>query len=110
MPATAANIDAYIAAQPSAVRPIRQQIRAIVRKVAPDAQEAISYRIPAFLQGGVLLYVAALKKHIGVYPPVHGDAALLKALAPYRGERATCHFRWRKRYPTRWSVGSPGGG
>lgn len=88
----AASIDDYIAAQAPAVQPILQRIRAIVRDVAPDAQEAISYRMPAFVQGGALLYFAAFRQHIGVYPPVHGDAALLAALAPYRGEKGNLSF------------------
>ena len=91
-PAAAASIDDYIAAQASAVQLILQRIRAIVREEAPAAQEAISYRIPAFLQGGALLYFAAFKKHIGIYPPVQGDAALLEALAPYRGPKGNLSF------------------
>lgn len=92
MDAPPASIDDYIAAQASAVQPILQRIRAIVREEAPDAQEAISYRIPAFMQGGALFYFAAFKKHIGIYPPVHGDAALLKALAQFRGEKGNLSF------------------
>lgn len=90
--AAPASIDAYIAAQASAVQPVLQRIRAIVREEAPDAAEAISYRMPAFRQGGVLVYFAAFKKHIGVYPPVRGDAALLDALAPYRGPKGNLSF------------------
>jgi len=90
--AAAASIDAYIAAQASAVQPILQHIRAIVREEAPDAQELISYRMPAFAQGGMLLYFAAFKRHIGIYPPVRGDTALLAALAPYRGEKGNLSF------------------
>ena len=48
--------------------------------------------MPALRLGGVLLYFAAFKKHIGIYPPVHGDAALLRALAPYRGEKGNLSF------------------
>ena len=92
MNAPPASIDDYIAAQASAVQPILQRIRAIVREEAPEAREAISYRIPAFLQGGALFYFAAFKKHIGIYPPVRGDAALLKTLAPYRGEKGNLSF------------------
>ncbi len=90
--AAPASIDDYIAAQASAVQPILHRIRAIVREEAPDAEETISYRMPAFTQGGVLLYFAAFKKHIGIYPPVRGDAALLRALAPYRGEKGNLSF------------------
>ena len=91
-PAAPTSIDAYIAAQADAVRPILQRIRAIVHEEAPLATETISYRMPAFRQGGVLLYFAAFKQHIGVYPPVHGDAALLRALAPYRGPKGNLSF------------------
>jgi uncharacterized protein YdhG (YjbR/CyaY superfamily) len=90
--AAAASIDDYIAAQLPAVQPILQRIRAIVREEAPEAREAISYRIPAFMHGGALFYFAAFKKHIGIYPPVRGDAALLKALVPYRGEKGNLSF------------------
>ncbi len=90
--AAPASIDDYIAAQAPAVQPILRKIRAIVREEAPHAEEAISYRIPAFMQGGALVYFAAFKKHIGIYPPVRGDAALLDALAPYRGEKGNLSF------------------
>lgn len=87
-----ASIDAYIAAQAVGVQPILQRICAIVREEAPAAREAISYRMPAFMQQGALLYFAAFKKHIGIYPPVRGDAALLRALAPYLGEKGNLAF------------------
>ena len=90
--AIAASIDDYLAAQASAVQPILHRIRAIVHEEAPDAEETISYRMPAFMLGGALFYFAAFKKHIGIYPPVHGDAALLQALAPYRGEKGNLSF------------------
>ncbi len=90
--AAPASIDDYIAAQMSAVQPILRRIRAIVREEAPHAQETISYRMPAFMQGGALIYFAAFKKHIGIYPPVRGDAALLQVLAPYRGEKGNLSF------------------
>jgi uncharacterized protein YdhG (YjbR/CyaY superfamily) len=86
------SIADYIAAQPPKVRAILRKIRATVRAAAPDAEETISYRMPAFKQGGVLIYFAAFKEHIGVYPPVRGDARLLKALAPYAGEKGNLRF------------------
>jgi uncharacterized protein YdhG (YjbR/CyaY superfamily) len=90
--AAPASIDDYIAGQASAVQPILRRIRAIAREVAPDAEESISYRMPAFMQGGALFYFAAFKKHIGIYPPVRGDAGLLQALAPYRGPKGNLSF------------------
>ena len=87
-----ASVDDYIAAQPEAVRPLLRQIRAIVHDEAPQAEETISYRMPAYRHGGVLLYFAAFKQHIGLYPPVRGDADLLKELAPYRGAKGNLTF------------------
>jgi uncharacterized protein YdhG (YjbR/CyaY superfamily) len=81
------SIDEYIAGQPAKVRAILTRIRRTIARAAPAAQEKISYRMPAFTLNGVLVYFAAFKAHIGLYPPVRGDARLEKALAPYAGAK-----------------------
>ena len=74
-------------------RPILKKIRAIVRKAAPGAVETISYRMPAFkLDGRILIYFAAFKNHIGLYPPIRGDARIEKAVEPYAGEKGNLRF------------------
>ena len=88
----APSIEAYIAAAEPKARPILKKIRRIVRNAAPDAAEIISYGMPAFRQNGVLLYFAAFKNHVGLYPPISGDRALEKALAPYRGAKGNLQF------------------
>jgi uncharacterized protein YdhG (YjbR/CyaY superfamily) len=90
--AKAQSVDAYIAAFPPEVRAVLQRLRATVMEVVPEAIERISYGIPAFTLDGTLVYFAAFKRHIGVYPPVRGDAKLLRALAPYRGEKGNLAF------------------
>lgn len=93
MPAAApVDIDAYIAEAPPDVRPVLTEIRRVVRAAAPDAEERISYRMPAFMLHGVLLYFAAFKNHIGIYPPVSGDARLEAALAPFLGPKRNLKF------------------
>jgi uncharacterized protein YdhG (YjbR/CyaY superfamily) len=91
-PATPETIDAYIAAASPEARPILEKIRAVVRAAAPDAEEVVSYRMPAFKQDGILVYFAAFKQHIGLFPPVRGDAALEAAAAPYAGEKGNLRF------------------
>ena len=81
------SIDEYIAGFSPSVQAILEEMRATIAAAAPDARELISYRMPAFAQEGILLYFAAFKDHIGVFPPVSGDARLEKALAPYRGPK-----------------------
>ena len=85
-------VDDYLAVCPPAVQPIMQKIRAIVRKEAPEATEKISYGMPAFFLDGALIYYAPFKQHIGIYPPLKGDAALNKLLAPHRGEKGNLKF------------------
>jgi uncharacterized protein YdhG (YjbR/CyaY superfamily) len=63
------NIDEYISKCPPDTQEILEQVRATIKKVVPDAEETISYGIPTFnLNGTYLIYFAAYKKHIGVYP------------------------------------------
>jgi uncharacterized protein YdhG (YjbR/CyaY superfamily) len=92
MATAAATIDDYIAAAPPAVQPVLQRIRDIVRRAAPQAQETLSYRMPAFRGRGIVVYFAAFKTHIGLFPPVHGDASLDEALARYRGPKGNLRF------------------
>jgi uncharacterized protein YdhG (YjbR/CyaY superfamily) len=91
-PAKPKNVDEYIAAYSPHVRTILERIRLTIRNVAPDALETISYRIPTFTQHGVLVHFAAFKNHIGLFPPVSGDARLEKAIAPYAGEKGNLRF------------------
>jgi uncharacterized protein YdhG (YjbR/CyaY superfamily) len=86
------TIDEYIAAFPPDVRSVLKKIRATVKKYAPQAIEKISYRMPAFFQSGVLIYFAAFKNHIGIYPPVRGDEKLNRELTPYRGPKGNLKF------------------
>jgi uncharacterized protein YdhG (YjbR/CyaY superfamily) len=90
--ATPKSIDEYLAKFPPDVRTILDRIRLTIHRAAPEAQESISYQMPAFTQSGVLVYFAAFKSHIGVYPPVSGDAALEKATSPYAGEKGNLRF------------------
>jgi uncharacterized protein YdhG (YjbR/CyaY superfamily) len=69
-----------------------QEIRRVVRATAPQPEELISYRMPAFRLHGILVYFAAFKNHIGLYPPVSGDARLEKALQPYAGPKGNLKF------------------
>jgi len=86
------NIDEYIAAAPAEVRAILEKIRRTIAAAAPDAEEVISYRIPAFRLNGILVYFAAFRHHIGLYQPVHGDAKLEKDIARYAGRKGNLQF------------------
>jgi len=91
-PPVPANIDDYIVAAAPPARPILREIRRVVRAAAPEAEELISYRMPGFRQNCILLYFAAFKHHIGVFPPVSGDRRLELALERYAGPKGNLRF------------------
>jgi uncharacterized protein YdhG (YjbR/CyaY superfamily) len=88
-----ASVTQYIAGFPPKVRTILRKIRQTVRDAAPDVEESISYLMPAYKLDGVLVYFAAFKNHIGLFPPVKGDASLQRALAPYAGPKGNLQFQ-----------------
>jgi uncharacterized protein YdhG (YjbR/CyaY superfamily) len=89
---TPTNFQGYAQDFPPRVRAILRKIRATIRKAAPDAQERISYRMPAFKLNRDIAYFAAFKHHIGFYPPVRGDAALKQAVSRYSGPKGNLQF------------------
>ena len=96
--AAPATVDEYIATYPKKVQLILNRVRRTVRKVAPDAEEKISYRMPAYTQDGVLFYFGGFAEHVGVYPPVR-DKALMRELAPYANEKGNLRFRYDEPIP-----------
>ena len=92
MKKTYQDIDEYIADYPKDVQKILNKIRATIKKAAPQAQEAISYQIPAFKQNGNLIHFAAYDSHIGVYPAPRGVDKFKKDVARYGSGKATLKF------------------
>ena len=84
----------YIANAPPTARRALKQLRTAIKKAAPGITERISYRIPTFeLNGRYLLYIAAFKEHVSVYPVTAAMVARHgKALAPFRKGRGTLRF------------------
>jgi uncharacterized protein YdhG (YjbR/CyaY superfamily) len=91
-PQKPSDIDGYITQFPADVQAILQDVREKIRRAAPDAEEIISHQMPAFKQHGILVYSAAWKKHIGLYPPISGEQALEKAVARYAGPKGNLQF------------------
>lgn len=91
-PSGTTNTDDYISQFPAVTQAILENVRATIRNAAPDAKEVISYQMPAFKQHGILVYFAAWKQHIGLYPPISGDESLKKAVTKYAGPKGNLQF------------------
>lgn len=77
------TIDQYIQSFPPAVQARLHQLRQTIKDVAPDAEEAIKYQMPTFVLDGNLVYFAAWKRHISLYPITAAMEATVQELAEY---------------------------
>src|ERR1051325_2047071 len=90
--AAAKNVDEYIQRQPAGVQPVLQKIRQTIKKTVPTAEEVISYAIPGYKYHGMLIFFAAFKDHISVYPAPRGNIAFKTELSGYKGGKGTVQF------------------
>jgi uncharacterized protein YdhG (YjbR/CyaY superfamily) len=89
----AKTIDEYIERCPSDVQGKLEKIRKTILKAIPGSEEGISYQIPVFKwQGKVVIYFAAFKNHISVYPAPRGSKEFKEELAAYEGGKGTVQF------------------
>ena len=95
------HVRAYFAATPPKARAALNKIRAAIRSVVPRAEEAFSYRIPAFKLGGrPLVWYAAFKNHCSLFPTGSGVLDQFeKELKGYRTSKGTIQFPLDKPLP-----------
>lgn len=92
IPNNAKDIDEYISAFPKDVQKILEQVRATVKKAAPQAEEAIKYAIPTYVLNGNLVHFAAFKNHIGFYPTPTANEEFKKELSAYKTGKGSVQF------------------
>lgn len=98
---TFSTIDEYIAALPNEAQGKLQQLRQIIIRAAPGAEEVISYHMPAFKFYGMLVYFGAFKDHYSLFPMRSVLLAFEKELAPYKLSKGTIQFSYDKPLPVR---------
>lgn len=86
------SVDAYIAKFPGATRKKLKEIRAVIRSAAPEAEEVISYNMPAYRQNGILVYFAGYEHHIGFYPTGAGIKEFRGQFTKYRWSKGAVQF------------------
>ncbi|MBI1324847.1 DUF1801 domain-containing protein [bacterium] len=86
------SIDAYIAAASEAVRERLESMRATIHAAAPEAAEAIKYRLPTFVLGKNLVHFGAFRNHIGFYPTSSGIEHFAEELRDYVTSRGAVQF------------------
>ena len=100
-PATAPkNIDAYLAAVPEPAHTTLQKVRAAIHSsLPPGATETISYKIPAFRHGEVLIWFAAFANHCSIFPTARVIEQFKNDLKAFTISKGTIQFAIDKPFP-----------
>ncbi|TMI89019.1 MAG: DUF1801 domain-containing protein [Bacteroidetes bacterium] len=94
------TVEEYFSAFPASTKKVLMKMRETIRQAAPQAEELISYNMPAFKLHGVLVYYAAYKSHIGFYPTASPMKAFKEELADYKTSKGAIQFPIEKAIPT----------
>ena len=87
------KVDEYIKTFPSEVQKILDQVRETIKKAAPEAAETIAYRMPAYkLNGKYIIFFAAFKAHIGLYPLPDAIEEFKVDLTKYKHAKGSVQF------------------
>lgn len=87
------EIDEYISKFPEEVQQQLQQVRAIIKNIAPQAIEKMAYGMPGYKTNGKpLVYFAGYKNHIGFYATPSGHEAFQNELSKYKQGKGSVQF------------------
>jgi len=96
------TIDEYQSVFSPKVKKLLRDLRRAIKQAAPEAEEVISYNMPAFKFYGILVYYAAHKEHIGFYP---GSSVIIEFfkndLVKYKTSKGTIQFPLERAIPVR---------
>ena len=93
------DVDEYISMFPDNIQELLKEVRATITAAAPEAEEVISYQMPAYKFHGMLIFFAAFKNHIGLYPGVSGIETFKEELSVYKGAKGSVQFPLSKPLP-----------
>jgi uncharacterized protein YdhG (YjbR/CyaY superfamily) len=95
----ASSVDEYIATADPQAKKALKDIRKTIKGAAPKAEEVISYQIPGYKYHGMLVFFAAWKNHISLYPAPWKAEDLKKEMSAYEGSKGTIKFPLDKPMP-----------
>ena len=102
MKATSARfktVDEYLSTVSQPARRLLKEMRKTIQEEVPQAEQVISYNMPAFKWHGMLVWYAAFNKHIGFFPVPSAITAFKKDLAAFERTKGSVHFPLDKPLP-----------
>jgi len=86
------TVDEYISAFPPSTQKILKDVRKIIHEAVPQAEDVISYNMPATKLKSILVYYAAYEKHIGFYPTASPIEVFKDQLSDYKFSKGAIQF------------------
>ncbi len=94
------SVDEYIKKADKDKQSVLCEVRALVAKTVPKAEEGISYGMPAFkFNGKPLFYFAAMKVHLGLYPTPGPVKTLASQLKDFSTSKGCVRVPWNTKIP-----------
>lgn len=93
------TVDEYIATAPPSVKEYLERLRTAIRQTAPQAEECISYEMPAYKLNGILVYFGGFAKHVSLFPGADAIETFKDKLAEYKTSKGTIRFSLDKPLP-----------
>ncbi len=95
------TVPQYINSQTGVHKKYAKEIRAIIKKAIPKAEEIISYNMPAYKTTKVLVYFNAFKNHLGFYPTPSAITAFAEQLKEYSTSKGCIRFLYTQKLPVK---------
>jgi uncharacterized protein YdhG (YjbR/CyaY superfamily) len=95
------DVEHYLENQPEEIRKRLDQVRKTIRKAAPQAEELISYNMPAYKQDGMLVYFAGFKNHYSLFAMPTTQQVFKEKLKKYKISKGTIQFKLEEEVPVK---------
>ncbi len=95
------TIDEYIALQDEKIRPVLEELRAVLRSALPETEERISWSMPTYWKGRNIIHFAASKKHCAIYPGGEATGVFADELSRYDTSKGTIRFPYDQKLPVK---------
>ena len=93
------TVDEYFEHAPAHSHDYLNQMRKILKETLSEAEEVISYNMPAFKLKKILVYYAWNKDHIGYYPTPSGITAFKERVSKYKHAKGSVNFPYDEPLP-----------
>lgn len=94
------EVNSFIAKQGKSQQEVLTTLRELIKSLVPQAQEKMSYGVPAFTLNNKSFLYAAFKTHYGIYPGPDVITSFKEELKNYQTSKGTIKFSLEKPIPT----------